>query len=277
MTSALFEGSTIAFIGAGAMGTAMIGGLLSQKLVSPDYIIASDPHAEKGEQLAQEYGIRFTTDNLEAAKNADVLILAVKPQIMGKVLPQLRGRVDGVSLVLSIVASVKMKTIVTQLLNSRVVRSMPNTPAQIGQGMTVWCATHEVEDKQHKQAAALLGALGEHLYVEDERLLDMATALSGSGPAYVFLFIEAMIDAGVRMGFTHRDATKLAVQTLKGSADYISQSGTHPTILRNQVTSPGGTTAAALYQFEKLQFRTAVAEGIWAAYQRAVELGGKDE
>jgi pyrroline-5-carboxylate reductase len=227
--------------------------------------------------LARDYKIGFTTDNLEAARNADILILAVKPQIMGKVLSQLRGRIDGVELILSIVASVTMKTIVTQVLNSRVVRSMPNTPAQIGEGMTVWCATNEVEDKQLQQAALLLGALGEQLRVEDERLLDMATALSGSGPAYVFLFMEAMIDAGVRMGFTHRDATKLVMQTVKGSADYILQSGQHPSILRNQVTSPGGTTAAALYQFERMQFRTAVAEGIWAAYQRAVELGTKDD
>jgi pyrroline-5-carboxylate reductase len=277
MTHELFENTTIGFIGSGAMGTAMIGGLLNQKLIAPHNVIAADPNREKGAQLVADYGIRFTTDNLEIAKESDVLILAVKPQILGRVMSQLRGRVDGVSLILSIVASAKMRLMVEGLLNSRIVRSMPNTPAQIGEGMTVWCAMPEVEERQRQQAASLLGALGEQLHVEDERLLDMATALSGSGPAYVFLFIEAMIDAGVRMGFTHRDATKLAIQTVKGSADYLVQSGQHPTILRNQVTSPGGTTAAALYQFEKQQFRTAIAEGIWAAYQRAVELGGKDE
>lgn len=277
MSHELFATSTIGFIGAGAMGTAMIAGMLSKGIITGDRIVAADPHEEKGRQLANELGVRFTTDNVEAARSADILILAVKPQVMSKVLTQLRGRIDGVELVLSIVASTSMKTIVTQVLNSRVVRSMPNTPAQIGEGMTVWCATPEVESRQLQQAAALLGALGEQLHVEDERLLDMATALSGSGPAYVFLFMEAMIDAGVRMGFTHRDATKLVLQTIKGSADYIQRSGQHPTILRNQVTSPGGTTAAALYQFERLQFRTAVAEGIWAAYQRAVELGSRDD
>ncbi|XWX05244.1 pyrroline-5-carboxylate reductase [Aggregatilineales bacterium SYSU G02658] len=277
MSAELFKESTVAFIGAGAMGTAMIAGMLNQGLLHGDQIIAADPHAEKGHDLMTQYGVRFTTDNLEAARHADILILAVKPQVMERVLSQLRGRIDSVELVLSIVASVKMRTIVTQVLNSRVVRSMPNTPAQIGEGMTVWCATQEVEEKQREQAATLLGALGEQLYVDDERLLDMATALSGSGPAYVFLFMEAMIDAGVRMGFTHRDASKLVMQTIKGSADYIQRSGQHPAILRNQVTSPGGTTAAALYQLERLQFRTAVAEGIWAAYQRAVELGGRDE
>ncbi len=277
MSKALFEGSTIGFIGAGAMGTAMISGLLARELVSADCIIASDPHMDKGEKLANDYGIRFTTDNLEVAKEADVLVLAVKPQVLGRVISPLRGRVDNVSLILSIVASVKMRTIVGQLLNSRVVRSMPNTPAQIGEGMSVWCATDEVEDKQRKQAAALLGALGEQLYVEDERLLDMATALSGSGPAYVFLFMEAMIDAGVRMGFTYRDASKLVLQTLKGASQYAIESGVHLAQLRNQVTSPGGTTAAALYELEKLHFRTAIAEGIWAAYQRAVQLGEDED
>lgn len=277
MSKALFEGVTIGFIGAGAMGTAMINGLLSQEVIEPDYIIAADPHEEKGEELVDKYGIRFTTDNLEVAREADVLVLSVKPQVLGRVMGPLRGRVDNVSLILSIVASVKMRTIVGQLLNSRVVRSMPNTPARIGEGMTVWCASNEVEDKQRKQASALLGALGEHLYVDDERLLDMATALSGSGPAYVFLFMEAMIDAGVRMGFTYRDATKLVLQTLKGASHYAIESGEHLAQLRNQVTSPGGTTAAGLYELEKMQFRTAVAEGIWAAYQRAVELGQDEE
>lgn len=279
MARALFEGATIGFIGAGAMATAMISGLLNRDIVDATHIIASDPHAEKGEKLKQAYGIRFTMDNLEVAKHSDVLVLAVKPQVLGRVLTPLRGRVDGVSLIVSIVASVKMRTIVGQLLNSRVVRSMPNTPAQIGEGMTVWCATDEVEQKQREQAASLLGALGEQLYVDDERLLDMATALSGSGPAYVFLFMEAMVDAGVRMGFTHRDASKLVLQTLKGSIHYgldALESGVHLAQLRNQVTSPGGTTAAALYELEKLGFRTAVAEGIWAAYQRAMALGADE-
>ncbi len=277
MSGGLFENTTIGFIGAGAMGTAMIAGLLNKNIIKADYIIAADPHEEKGEKLVQDYGIRFTTENIEAAREADVLVFAVKPQILHRVMNPLRGKVDHASLIISIVASAKMRTLVGELLNSRVVRAMPNTPAQIGQGMTVWCATDEVEDRQRRQAASLLGALGEQLYVDDERLLDMATALSGSGPAYVFLFIEAMIDAGVRMGFTYRDASKLVMQTLRGASEFAQVSGLHPAQLRNQVTSPGGTTAAGLYELEKLHFRTAIAEGIWAAYQRAVELGEEDE
>lgn len=273
----VFEQTKISFIGAGVMGSAMIAGLLNKKLLEPSQVYAADLHATRGEALKAEYGIHFSTDNLEVAQQADILVLSVKPQVMDRVLHALRGRVDRASLVLSIAASTKMGHIVESLLNSRVVRAMPNTPAQIGEGMTVWCATKEVLPDQRAQAAALLGALGEQLYVDDERLLDMATALSGSGPAYVFLFMEAMIDAGVRMGFTHRDASKLVMQTLKGSSDYAIASGLHPTILRNQVTSPGGTTAAALYEFERSSFRTAVAEGIWAAYQRSRELGEAQE
>jgi len=269
----LFEDVTLGFIGAGMMGSAMIHGLLAKELIRPENIIAADPHTEKGEELASKYGIRFTDDNHEAASHADILVLAVKPQTLHKVMQPLRGKVDHCALIVSIVASIKLQTIVNELLNSRVVRSMPNTPAQIGEGMTVWTATREVAERQHRQAAALLGGFGEQLFVEDERLLDMATALSGSGPAYVFLFMEAMIDAGVRMGFSHRDATKLVLQTLKGSADYALKSAQHPAILRNQVTSPGGTTAAALYELERTQFRTSIAEGIWAAYQRSLALG----
>ncbi|MGB1286704.1 MAG: pyrroline-5-carboxylate reductase [Aggregatilineales bacterium] len=273
----ILEGTTIGFIGSGAMGSAMIGGLLSKNLIDPSSIIASDIHPEHGERLTAKYGIRFTTDNLEAAEVADILILSVKPQVLDRVLAPFRGRVDHVSLILSIVAGARMRGIIGELLNSRVVRAMPNTPGQIGEAMTVWCAAHEVLEKQRQQAKLILGALGDQLYVEDERLLDMATALNGSGPAYVFLFMEAMIDAGVRMGFSHRDASRIVMQTFKGATHYAQESGLHPALLRNQVTSPGGTTAAALYELEKQNFRTAVAEGIHAAYTRSLELAESDD
>ena len=276
-TQHILADTTIAFIGAGAMGGAMIGGLLSNKLVKPENIIAADIHENLVNKLADEHGIRPTTDNVEAAEAADILVLAVKPQVLDKVLAPFRGRVDHVSLILSIVASARMRSIIGELLNSRVVRAMPNTPGQIGEGMTVWCASHEVLEKQRQQAQLILEALGDQLYVDDERLLDMATALNGSGPAYVFLFMEAMIDAGVRMGFSHRDASRIVMQTIRGATLYAQESGQHPTILRNQVTSAGGTTAAALYELEKRNFRTAVAEGIWAAYMRSLELAESDD
>jgi len=155
-----------------------------------------------------------------------------------------------------------------------VVRVMPNTPARIGQGISVWTATAEVPDLQREQARALLKALGEEIYVDDEGYLDMATALSGTGPAYIFLFMEAMIDAGVHMGFSRHVAEKLVIQTMRGSVEYMAQSGQHPAMLRNEVTSPGGTSAEAIYHLEKGSLRTVVARAIWAAYQRRVGRGG---
>jgi pyrroline-5-carboxylate reductase len=150
---------------------------------------------------------------------------------------------------------------------------MPNTPAQIGEGITVWTASASVSEGQKETARAILSALGEEIFVEDENYLDMATALSGTGPAYVFLFMEALIDAGVHMGFPRRIAEQLVVQTLRGSVDYYQKAEHHPAGLRNQVTSPGGTSAEALYYLEKAGFRTAISRAVWAAYQRSLELG----
>jgi len=154
---------------------------------------------------------------------------------------------------------------------------MPNTPAQIGQGITVWTATAEVSDMHKQQAKTILGSLGDEVFMDDERYLDMATALSGTGPGYVFLVMEAMIDAGVHLGFARHVASKLVFQTMRGSVEFAAQSGKHVAELRNQVTSPGGTTAEAMYHLEKGGLRTVISRGIWAAYQRSVSLGrGED-
>lgn len=272
-----FNGEKISFIGAGVMGEAMIKGLLHQHLVLPENIIAADPNQSRLDEIRDNYGIRCTTDNLEAAREANVLVLSVKPQVMGKVLPELRGQVDSVSLIVSIVAGVPLKSIADSLLNVRVVRSMPNTPGQIGKGITVWTAMPDVGPEQRHQTELLLGAMGEQIFAEDERFLDMATALSGSGPAYVFMFMESLVDAGVHMGFSRRDAEQLVTQTLMGSVEYARQSGLHPAQLRNQVTSPGGTTAAALYEMDKGGLRTVLSKGVWAAYRRSQALGSKDD
>jgi len=153
------------------------------------------------------------------------------------------------------------------------VRSMPNTPGQIGEGITVWTASHDTSEEQQQMARQILGALGDEVFVEDESYMDMATALSGTGPAYVFLFTEALIDAGVHMGFPRRIAEQLVLKTIRGSVDYYYYAERHPATLRNQVTSPGGTSAEALYYLEKAGFRTAISRAIWAAYQRSLELG----
>lgn len=262
----------IAFIGPGVMAEAMIAGLLRQKLAKPENITASGPRAERGEELNKKYGIKVTTDNLTAASHADVVVLSVKPQRLSEVMKGLKGIRPG-ALVLSIIAGANIKKISTGLKHKAVVRSMPNTPGQIGEGITVWTCSTDVTDEQQSMARVLLGALGEEVFVEDESYLDMATALSGSGPSYVFLFTEALIDAGVHMGFPRRIAEQLVLQTIKGSTSYYNHAQRHPATLRNQVTSPGGTSAEALYYLEKAGFRTAISRAVWAAYQRSLELG----
>lgn len=268
------EKTRVAFIGSGVMGEAMIKGLLNKKLIPADQLTASDPRTERVQELEKVYGLHGTIDNHEAAENADILVLSVKPQVLGEVMPEVRRGAHSAKFVLSIIAGAKISTIAEGVANDGIVRAMPNTPAQIGQGITVWTATPEVEPEQRAQAQALLDALGEQIYVDDERYLDMATALSGSGPAYIFMFMEALIDAGVHMGFSRRDAERLVLQTMRGSVEYAERSGLHTAQLRNQVTSPGGTSAEAIYHLEKGGLRTVISRAVWAAYQRSVALGG---
>jgi pyrroline-5-carboxylate reductase len=262
----------IAFIGPGVMAEAMIAGLLNKKLAKPEHITAAGPREERGRELTKKYGIKTATDNSSAVSHADVVVLSVKPQRLSDVMKGLKGtRAD--ALVLSIIAGANIKKISAGLKHKAIVRSMPNTPGQIGEGITVWTASKEVTEEQQELARGLLGALGDEVFVEDESYLDMATALSGSGPAYVFLFTEALIDAGVHMGFPRRIAEQLVLQTIKGSTSFYEAAGRHPATLRNQVTSPGGTSAEALYYLEKAGFRTAISRAVWAAYQRSLELG----
>lgn len=270
----MLEEVKIGFIGAGVMGEAMIRGMIDKKLVQPNQIIASDPRESRVQELIEWYEIDGTTDNCDVAVQADILVLSVKPQVLGKVLDELRGSVKPTAMVLSIVAGAQIRTIGDGLAHAAVVRTMPNTPAQIGQGITVWTATPQVDETQTKQAEAILGALGNHVQVDDEDYLDMATALSGTGPAYVFLFMEALIDAGVHLGFPRHVAERLVMQTMRGSVEYAEYSTRHPARLRNQVTSPGGTSAEAIYHLEKGGLRTVISRAVWAAYQRSVALGG---
>jgi pyrroline-5-carboxylate reductase len=224
-------------------------------------------------QLQEKYGIRPFTDNAAAAQQAELVVLSVKPQRLSMVLKGLKGSVRPEALALSIVAGASIGKLSGGLGHQAVVRSMPNTPAQIGEGITVWTASPAVDAGQLEMARAVLGALGPEVFVEDEHYLDMATALSGTGPAYVFLFMEALIDAGVHMGFPRRIAEQLVIQTIRGSVAFYEKSTSHPAPLRNQVTSPGGTSAEALYYLEKAGFRTAISRAVWAAFQRSLELG----
>jgi pyrroline-5-carboxylate reductase len=267
----------IAFIGAGAMAEAMISGLLRESLANPQDLLASDTRPERVQELHQKYNIQPFIDNKQATAQANVVVLSVKPQRLTDVLKALKGSIAPDAVVLSIVAGATIAKIGKGLGHNAIVRSMPNTPAQIGEGITVWIASDNVTDEQKETARTILSALGDQVSVDDESYLDMATALSGTGPAYVFIFMEAMIDAGVHLGFSRRVSEQLVVQTIKGSVSYYEmvkqKDDVHVAALRNQVTSPGGTSAEALYYLEKAGFRTAISRAIWAAYQRSLELG----
>ena len=270
------DNTRLAFIGAGAMGEALISGLLAAGRVNPDQVVATDARPQRVDELRTRFAIRTGADNRAAAATADVLVLAVKPQVLPLVLAELRGVVRPEALVLSIVAGASSESLAAALDHRAIVRTMPNTPAQVGAGMTVWTATADVADAQREQARAICGAFGHELYVADERFLDRATAVSGSGPAYVFLFIEAFIDAAVHLGWSRPQARELVLQTVRGSVQYAERSAAHPAELRSQVTSPGGTTAAGVYQLEKGALRTAVSKAVRAACERSIELGRPD-
>ena len=265
----------IAFIGSGVMAEAMIKGLLRQGMVTPENVVASGPRPARAQELFERYAVRTTTDNVEAVQGAEIVVLSVKPQVLCPVLEELAGHVDPSALVLSIVAGATTATIQRMLDVPAVVRVMPNTPAQIGLGISVWTATESTSAAQNEQALPILQALGEEVNVDDERYLDMATALSGTGPAYVFLLMEAMVDAGVHLGFSRHVSERLVIETLRGSVEYARQSPRHLAALRNQVTSPGGTSAEALYHLEKGGLRTVLSRAIWASYQRSRSLGSQ--
>jgi len=267
----------LAIIGSGVMGEAFIKAILNQNLIAPEKITASDLWDERRDFLAGQYGINTTKNNREAAEGAEIVIMSIKPQTFGKVTKELHSRIRPDALVLSIIAGTRISTLSTGLFHDRIVRAMPNTPAQLGKGMTVWTATDRVRPEQLQYTEAILGAMGEQLEMDEESYLDMATGLSGSGPGFVLLIVEAMIDAGVHMGFTRRDAEKMVLQTIEGSIELMRTTGSHSAELKNRVTSPGGTTAAGLYELEKAAMRAVLSRAIFAAYRRSQELGELSE
>jgi len=257
------------------MAEAMISGLIRNEIIDQKSIYASDPRKERLDALTQQFGIITSSNNIDVACQGDIVILSIKPQALNKVLLEIKTCLKQDVLILSIVAGAQISKIMNGLNRTKVVRSMPNTPAQIGEGITVWTSSKEVTESQLLIAKVILGALGEEVYMDEEIYLDMATALSGTGPAYVFLFMEAMVDAGVHLGFPRHIAERLVTQTVRGSVNYYDHRDdpVHFARLRNQVTSSGGTTAAAQYYLEKAGFRTAISRAIWAAYERSRELG----
>jgi len=268
---------TIATVGSGVMAEAMVAGLLRSALVEPSQVVASHPRAERRDHLAREYGIRVVADNVEAVDGADVVLFAIKPQMLGKVGREIGPHLRRGQLVLSVIAGATTAALTGTLGHDQVIRAMPNTPARLGKGVTVWYATPETTAEQREQAGALLQTLGVQLEVDDEKFVAMATAVSGTGPTYVFLVMEALIDAAVHLGFPRHVAHDLVIETLEGSTLFAKQSGMHPAELRNMVTSPGGTSAAALHELESGRLRTVLSEAVWAAFRRTVELGDQLE
>lgn len=275
----------LAFIGCGVMAEAIIAGLLRRNLVAPDQIAGSHPRVARREEMHVKYGIEMFEQNRDAvmaihlsdANDSSMVILAVKPQRLRRVLEELKGSVRQEQLVVSIVAGALIATIADELSHSSVVRTMPNTPAQIGEGVTAWTTSAGVNESQENQVRAMLEALGKAVRVENERQIDMATALSATGPTYVFLVMEALVDAGVHMGFSRHVAEELVHQAMLGSVLFARESHKHPAELRNMVTSPGGTSAEAIYQMEKGSLRTVLSKAVWAAFQRAQALGRQDK
>lgn len=258
------------------MGEAMIRSLLAEGVASKEDVVASDVSPMRRDLLSEKYQVKTVTSNRQAIEGAEMVVLAVKPQDLKLVLKELATDLTSKQLVVSIVAGATLDTLCQGLNHSGVVRAMPNMPAQIGEGITVWTATPEVSQQQKELARSLLAALGKEIYVTSEKYIDMATALSGSGPAYIFVIIEALVDAGVHIGLPREIAEKLVLETVLGSARAIQVMAKHPAELRNLVTSPGGTTAEGLLQLEKGRLRSLLLQAVIAAYEKAKALGAKE-
>jgi pyrroline-5-carboxylate reductase len=268
-------GKTIAFLGAGNMAEALVKGLLRAHVADPRELLCSDRREERGPELTQRYGVRFTRSNRQATEEAEIVVLSVKPQIMSKLLDEIAPVLTDKKLVISIAAGVPIAAIERKVGHGvRIVRTMPNTPALVGAGATALVAGAHATDDDLDQAKALFDAIGKTVVV-DEPLLDAVTGLSGSGPAYIFLVIEALSDAGVKVGLPRAVAQDLAAQTVLGSAKLLIDTGEHPGRLKDQVTSPGGTAIAGLHTLEAGGLRTTLMNAVEAATLRSRELGKK--
>jgi len=261
----------LAFVGGGTMAEAMVERVIAGGIATPEQVNVVDVSLARRQLLRERYRVTTHEAASDCVCGADVVVLAVKPQDLEKVAPQV-GALESGQLLLSILAGTKLERLVSHFRHPLIVRAMPNTPAQIGLGMTVWTATPDVVDAYVEKARSILSVLGDELFVPDEKYVDMATALSGSGPAYVFLFVEALIDGAVGIGMPRPMAERLAEQTVRGSIEYLVKTGKHPAELRIMVTSPGGPTSAALHELEKGSLRSLIAEAIAAAFARTKTL-----
>jgi len=256
------------------MGEAMIAGAIANDVTDAGSITVCDVSSGRRKVLTAHYKVKCSTDAAATLSGAELVILAVKPQEFEAAAEQIAANLKPEQTVMSIMGGVRIETIARLLRHSDIIRAIPNTPATISEGMTVWTATDSVSRPARDTVKVLFTVLGKEIYVESEKYVDMATAVSSSGPAYVFLMMEAMIDAAVHIGLRRDMAVPMVVQTLLGSARYAQESGRHPAELRNQVTSPGGTTTEGLLALEDAGLRAAFVHAIEEAYLKAQELGG---
>ena len=263
---------TVGFIGTGNMAEALIRGLVHAGVAQKEQLLGSDPREERCQEMTERYGVRVVADNVEVARQADILVLSVKPQVMAKVLEQVGPHIHPHALVISIAAGIPLAAIEAQLPQARVIRTMPNTPALVGAGATAIAAGGHATDEDIKAARRIFDSVGTTV-VLDESQLDAVTGLSGSGPAYIFLIIEALSDAGVKVGLSRYNAQALAAQTVLGSAKLLIETNEHPGRLKDMVTSPGGTAIAGLHTLEAGGLRTTLMNAVEAATRRSRELG----
>ena len=262
----------IGFIGGGYMGEALVSAFLKAGAVQPGDVVVSDVAEGRRKQLSADYAVRATADNAEAVSDADVIVLAVKPQEFPKVAAPLKGTLDSSQTVLSIMAGVSIERIGSELGHDAIVRVMPNTAAFVAEAMSVWTASSAVSDEAKRSIAGLLATMGREMEVADDSYVDMATAVNGSGPGFVFYFLEALIDGALEVGFEREQAQALAVQTLYGAACLARESDKDAGTLREMVTSKGGTTAAGLQKLDDAGVRDAMISAVVAAHERAKEL-----
>ena len=263
----------IGFIGGGTMAEAILGGMLNAGVADAGDVMVGEPVAARRDYLAERYGVAVSGENGAVVDSSELITLAVKPQDLPKVYTDIGGSFGAGKSLMSIVAGATMSSLANGMMHDGIIRVMPNTPAQIGEGMTMWTCAPSVSESHRRATDAMLSTIGDSIYVDDEKYLDMATALSASGPAYVFLIVEALIDAGVYVGLPRDVSRRLALQTVRGSVQLVSETGRHPGELKDMVTSPGGTTAEGLQALERAGVPAALVDAVNAAYLKSVRLG----
>lgn len=263
----------VGLIGCGFMGEAVLSAVLGRDVAQAADVFVAEVNAERADYIARTHNVRTSAAPGHAVSGADIIIFAIKPQEFESTAAAIKGTLTPGQTIVSIMAGVPIGKISRALGHSAVARVMPNTPAAIGEGISAWTATPDVGAEARAQITAILGAMGQEIYVDAEKYIDMATALNGSGPGFVYLLIEAFVDAGVHVGLPRATAQTLALQTFMGAAKYAQVTGRHPAVLRNEVTSPAGTTAAGIQVLEDAGLRGIIIEAIEAAYERSRELG----